>query len=175
MKNIIDSCNKCSLHSLDINKKDIKKGYGKLYGWKIGDEIKYIFVGMNPSYNRFEGLEYTFGGYDFNKGTGIEFIKLLKDIDVLKDSYITNVVKCSSFDNKIKSENVKSCLEIFKEEIKENNPKMIIALGNDVYDFLINENLGVEIIKIWHPNYVFSYNREKINDYKKIIEELCND
>ena len=182
----IQKCNKCDLHKLEYNVKDIKKGYGKLYGWK-GDpdnnNIKFFFVGMNPSKNRFENIEYAFGGRKFDEGTGIEFVKILNDLDILKDSYVSNLVKCSNYDNTISKSHIYDCSRHIIKEIELVKPQKIITMGKQVKDefnYLLTfefqdlyKKYRKNLFDIWHPNYVISYKRDRLQEYIDTIKEIC--
>jgi uracil-DNA glycosylase len=170
----IDSCKFCGISELFFNKKNIEKGYGRLYGWSGGSaHPKYFFVGLNPSKNRFKNLEYAFGGEDFEEGTGAEFVKMLKDLDVLRDSYVTNLVKCSTTTNTVSTSYMERCFKILQEEIDMIDPKVIIALGSEVYHFLTLQNLNIPVVRVWHPNCVISYNRDKMKEYNGQLKKVC--
>jgi len=179
LENKIQNCNKCSLCEFEFNKLDISKGFGKLLGWKGSNErVKYFFVGLNPSHNRFKNLMYAFGGKDFDEGTGVEFVKILRDIGILEESYVTNITKCSSKTNDVTEENVKKCLMFLKVELLLNKPEVVISLGKKVDNYLCKYGnivpVGVKYESIWHPNYVISYHRELIDDYRKQIEGVTS-
>jgi uracil-DNA glycosylase family 4 len=172
----IQCCKRCNLCELALNKLDIQKGFGKLLGWKGGNKlVKYMFIGLNPSYNRFPNIKYAFGGRDFEEGTGVEFIKILKDIGILEDSYVSNLVKCSSTDNDIKREYVEQCLWFLKEEVEIYQPEKIIALGKKVDLYIKELNVIPEWYDyhtIWHPNFCVSYARNRLPEYINKIKEI---
>jgi uracil-DNA glycosylase family 4 len=170
-------CKKCELCEYRFNKNDIKKGYGKLLGWKGGSKpTKYFFVGLNPSYNRFKNLKFAFGGPDFKQGTGVEFINMLKSIDILDESYVTNLVKCSSPDNDITYQQFLSCVRFLKVELMLQKPEIVIALGNKVDSCLNKTDINVRYIYrvVNHPNYVISYKRDKMNEYVENLRRLTS-
>jgi len=174
--NMIQKCDFCDINTLAFNKYNFAKGYGKLLGWGGKSEIKYFFVGLNPSYRRFKEHMYAFGGEDCTLGTGKEFVDILKEFKLIKNSYITNLVKCSTLSNSVKEEHKENCLSYLIYEIELLKPKKIIALGKDVYNFLKKSERfsSSEIYYLYHPNYVFSYCRDKINELKQNIREICN-
>ena len=177
LKEQIDCCKDCNLHKLTYNIKDVSKGTGKLHGWAVNPKnVKAFFIGMNPSWNRFPNLELAFGGYNYDKGTGVGFVKLLERLGVIDKCYVTNLVKCSTTDNKITEAQTKACLKHLTAEIKEYNPKVLVCMGNDAYNN-VNLKFDKPTIKIWHPNYIFSYNRTKLKEYESQIMdifEICN-
>ena len=170
-------CKNCDLCELPYNKSDIKKGYGKLLGWKGGNKpTKYFFVGLNPSYNRFKNLKYAFGGLNFKDGTGAEFIEMLKNIGILEESYVTNLVKCSSQSNDITYQQFLVCVRFLKVELMLQKPDIVIALGNKVDSCLTKTDINVRYIyrTVHHPNYVISYKRDKMFEYIENLKRLTS-
>ena len=96
LDNMIQRCDSCDICNLAFNKYNYDKGYGKLIGWGGKSEIKYFFVGLNPSYRRFKEHMCAFGGENASLGTGKEFVDILKELKIIKNSYVTNLVKCST-------------------------------------------------------------------------------
>jgi len=170
------NCTKCQWHLLEYNdnsKKDI--GYGKLYSFEGADTIKYMFVGMNPSKNRYKGLRYAFNAnaedYDNDK-SGWLLTTLLKKLELFDNSYFTNIVKCSTKSNSIDNYDMQMCVHHLMNEVETVRPKYIIAVGSQPYDFLIKfkkeelEKLGVKTIKkVYHPSYCLSYKRVTLEEY----------
>ena len=171
-------CNCCYLEAND-NKK-YYMGYGKLLSkcGKTSNDL--MIVGLNPSHVRWQGLMFHFGGgyktninskYDLN--AGYKFLMILKVLDVLNKTYITNLVKCSTANNQVAQTTIDLCFEIFKQEFNIVKPKMILALGSQVYNFLNSKNIK-NLEHIYHPSYVFSYHGCSIEKYilniKNILE-----
>jgi DNA polymerase len=175
----IQKCKKCYLCSFHANLHNESAGTGKLLGWFGGSTADFMFVGMNPSHNRFPGLQYAFGGKGYDQGTGVEFVKLLEDVGVLERSYVTNLVKCSTESNQISKDQIIACEENLRDEIELVKPKVLIAMGRLVsqfikrnvqfYEFLIYNS--IELKEIWHPNFVYSYGRHRIEEYRRSISE----
>lgn len=169
----IQQCERCELSKLEFNIKDLTKGHGKLYGKKYGENTIFFLVGENPSYRRFAGSEYAFGGNDDKGGYGDPFTDLLEEIGMLKYCYITNLVKCSClYNQKFQSSHVLQCSFWLKEEISIIKPKVFISLGNLVTDELAKLNLDVQFVKIKHPSYYFSYRPMFIEQYRKDLKKL---
>lgn len=170
----IQACQKCELCNLEYNKKDISKGYGKLYGWSNGiSKCRFLLVGMNPSHSRFPGHEYAFGGTEGSPGPGQKFNVLLKEAKVFDKIFVDNIIHCSSETNSINSDWAQQCFEFLKGEIEILNPVKIITMGRQVYDMLkillIEHDIKIPIENIWHPSYIFSYQRESLEKYKEMI------
>jgi uracil-DNA glycosylase/very-short-patch-repair endonuclease len=80
----IQSCNRCDLSVLDINKK-----YGKLtMTGHVTNAI--LFVGQNPSCYR---NSYSTGAF-VGRTSGDFFLNLLKEADLLDKCSVTNLIKC---------------------------------------------------------------------------------
>lgn len=133
--------------------------------------VLFLFVGQNPSYRRFKETNCAFTG-----GIGDQFKQMLKDLGIIKGIYFANVVKCSTPNNKLPSNKVlNNCKEYIFKEIENLNPKIIVPMGNFAISFF-NENKeqfkNYEIVSIWHPNYVLSYKKDKINEYKRKLLKI---
>jgi len=176
----IQACTSCELCNLAYNKKDISKGYGKLYGWRGGQKkCRYMLVGMNPSYNRFAGHEYAFGGVEGSPGPGKKFNGLLKEAGIFEEIFCDNVIHCSSSTNEIQMSWAQACFSHLVDEIDALQPEKIITMGRQVFtmlsDLFREHNIEILIKNIWHPSYVFSYGRSTPDEYKKTILRACHD
>lgn len=174
----IRQCTNCVLCKLECNKQDKAKGFGKLLCWNNDvRRCKYLIVGMNPSRKRFPGIEYVLSGTSENKGTGSKFVSLLRQTGFFEEICCTNLVKCSSETNKINQYYVKKCFDNFVKEITFLQPKKIICLGQDVYKFLniniLENNIQIAVDKIYHPSFVFRYNKIDLENYKNSIINAC--
>ena len=69
---------------------------------------------------------------------------------------------------------MEECLENLIYEISLVNPKVILVLGKQAYNFIIKKVKIKNIFYIEHPSYIYVYKRKEINSYiekvKKIIE-----
>ena len=165
----IKKCERCSLFKLEMNIDNINKGYGKLLPFYLNDyHNKIMLCGLNPSYRRFPNIYQAFGGQIEHNGTGYDFIKLLEELDLLNEIYVTNLVKCSTLNNKINTEIMKKCFSIFLKEIVTVNPSKIIALGRQVHSFL-KDNLNYNIMYLPHPCYWSAYKRITKEEYSKLL------
>lgn len=169
----ISACSSCPLSKLSLNKENIDKGYGKLKPYyKGGYKNKIMLVGLNPSYRRFPGLTCAFGANIRHNGTGWKFVRLLNDMDLLHDVYITNLIKCSCKNNNPTIESFDDCYEIFNEELKVVTPRVIIALGRKVYDYLKNkvpDNTKLKFVP--HPTYWCAYGKISEYQYKMLLSQ----
>lgn len=176
----IQTCTKCELCNLSYNKKNISKGYGKLYGWRGGEKkCRFLLLGMNPSYNRFAGHEYAFGGRDGSPGPGKKFNSLLKETGIFEEIFCDNIIHCSSSTNEIQFSWAQACFSHIIDEINVLQPVKIITMGRQVFNMLNvlfkEHDIQLPIENIWHPSYVFSYQRSTPEEYKERILRVCND
>lgn len=124
------TCQNCPLSKLEVNKDFVKpSGYPR---------ARIMFVGMNPSSDRCSTT--VFGG---DKDRHKEIIdKMLKSVNLTRDNtYFTNILKCSTADNKFNSELAARCAGKLIDELAIVNPDLIICLGNEVAKIL-GFNLG---------------------------------
>jgi len=120
---------------------------------------------LNPSRNRFPNLKHPFGGGgNFKKDKNAKFLEIFKRFGVFNKCYITNIVKCSTTNNDVNKNTVKTCYNHLKKEIEFCKPSIIIAAGNQVYSFLEQFNIN-NLEKIYHPNYCFSYHGIALEKY----------
>jgi uracil-DNA glycosylase family 4 len=137
----IQKCQNCELYRLEVNK------YRPHL--KIGNK-PILIVSQNPSVFR-NNLPYVWGGLD----------KLIKNLPperagevrkILDKVYISNIVKCSTPENRTPSSTeIKSCFKWLKEEVRIISPEKIIVLGIPARKGL--ENKFNDVIKIFlrHP------------------------
>jgi uracil-DNA glycosylase family 4 len=174
----IQACTNCELCKLSYNIKDTSKGFGKLYGWQGGNKkCRFMFVGMNPSHNRYEGHEFAFGGKEGSPGPGQKFNLLLREINIFEEFFIDNLIHCSSETNTINETWAKNCIKFLLDEINVLKPFKIITMGRSVLEILkpllYEHKIKIEIENIWHPSYIFSYQRESVEKYKQMILKAC--
>ena len=171
LSNDMKTCNNCALHLLPENEQNFLYGTGKLIPNAVTYFPKYMFVGMNPSRNRICCTEQPFAITDEEDKNEV-FINILKTLDIYNDSYFTNIVKCSTANNKINNQNVRDCNEHIFNEIEVFKPEVIVALGTEVHKQLLALTPSIEqkIVKIHHPSYQYSYNGITPNDYHDQIK-----
>ena len=95
------------------------------------------------------------------------FLDIPNDInEIYKYVAHTNLLKCSTIDeqlplNKCK-EAVNTCFNTYLlNEIENMQPKILLALGREVYKYLYKKDLKIPIIYIKHPSYYYKKNEEK--------------
>ena len=174
----IQACTSCELCKLPYNIKDVSKGFGKLYGWQGGNKkCRFLLVGMNPSHNRFEGHEYAFGGKEGSPGSGQKFNLLLRELGIFDEIFCDNLIHCSSISNTINETWAKNCIKFLLDEIDILKPLKIITMGKPVFEILksilYEHNIKIKVESIWHPSYIFSYQRQMVEKYRNMILKAC--
>jgi uracil-DNA glycosylase family 4 len=101
--------------------------------------------------------------------------------------YITNLVKCFVQPGiKLDPEWMNRCLPYFIVQLQLLEPKVIITLGRDVANFLLNNEakmgamrmrtpfnyLGTKLIATYHPSYLARGGGVNHRDYKKVVEDF---
>lgn len=158
------SCKKCILHH-------------KFKGLPTGNlNAKYMFVGEAPSTNR-AGLNIE-ANYVWHDGPSSKLLKdALHSLDILKDSFFTNVIKCSLEHNQSqRPEDYEYCMQNFLTyEIGLVKPEYIILMGNQAYNafMLIDKKIEYkyEGRKMTHPSY-FIYKGKKFEDLANHVREV---
>lgn len=159
------ACQNCHLSKLEVNKDFVKpSGYPR---------ARIMFVGMNPSNKRCSTT--VFGGEEDRHKTIVN--EMLKGVNLTRDNiYVTNILKCSTADNKFDPELAKRCLGKFIDELAIVDPELIICWGNDVAqmfnvgnDFNIYTNGHYKVAKCYHPSY---YVRQGGKSAEKALEHL---
>ncbi len=164
----IYNCKICSkLAILEANKNKFK------YGGYIN--AKYMWIAQNPGYVINKKTECVFPINNNNNSEQDKFTKYLDDIGMYELSYFTNLVKCSTINNiKPNDEEISNCFNYIEHEINIIKPKIIITLGNLAKNIINNKYKDIKIYNLYHPTYVFSYNKNLIDSYKKQILNIFN-
>lgn len=113
-----------------------------------------MFVGQAPSFD--QKLSKTRPVLDCSQGSKAArlFCDVLKELDYDPESfYFTNLIKCS--DLSLRKEGSRAnCYQFFSQELKDVNPKRIVALGRKVESFLKKQEIQVPICFAYHPAYL---------------------
>jgi uracil-DNA glycosylase family 4 len=159
MWNNIKNCNKnCNVT------KPIALPRGNMHG-------KYMIVGQNPG-GKGKGKE-DFVTMWSNGSTSKFFIDILKNAGIYLDCWFTNVVLCSTKDNKISSNEVNNCSIHLKVQNAVVNPDKIFTLGKEASKYVKQILPDVEIIEVPHPSYIkrfFSKDENKIKEYTNMFK-----
>ena len=136
--------------------------YGGVMGFFGTDEV--IFVGQRPST----------GGGVFPDKVGLLFYNLMKEYG-FGDAHLTDLVKCKGLAGKVSAEQIDNCLQYLKEEIALLKPKLIVALGNDVFNVLRKLELPTPLEKVTHYSDKFKRAKETFEEGLKRIKKLADE
>ena len=137
------------------------------------DEIKgffgtgdVIFVCERPSV----------AGGTFPRKQSFSFYKLLKKYG-FENAHITDLCKCRGKANNLTEKQIDNCFYYLEEEIRMLNPKLIVAVGDNVYDELVRRlklPQTTRLEKITHYSYASRFAKvEKLeDDLKKLQKEV---
>lgn len=154
----VASCTKCELHGTRT-KTVFERG---------SREAALCLVGEAP------GEDEDLQGLPFVGRSGQLLDRLLTEagLDVKKDIYICNIIKCRPPNNR-RPENweVEECIGYLNEQLALVNPKVIVALGNTSVRGLLNNTTGITKIRgqffqrgnslvmpTYHPSYLLRNN-----------------
>lgn len=125
-------------------------------------------VFRSPTWNISSKEETDTRSYTFHRNL-IRYIRYFLDIseaEVFKRCVYTNLVKCSTRDERerLKAKTIAECFKNhFRHEVVLWQPKVLLALGREVYNFLNKAQVKAEhskpVIYVKHPSYY--YRREK--------------
>lgn len=129
INSIISNCTKCKL-----SENRTKAVFGE--GNRNSD---IMIIGEGPGYN--EDLQ----GRPFVGKAGKLLDKMLTSIDLdRKKIYITNIVKCRPPNNRNPfKEEINTCIEYLRWQVKLIDPKIIITLGSIASKTIIDENIKI--------------------------------
>lgn len=136
---------------------DILKIPGRVSGIGQGNiSPKYVFIGQNPGKGITQGYKFW---SDENDGSSKILLPILKEFGVLQDCYFTNVVKCTTPDNKEPSKEMTDFyLDFLVKELQvlkiANPDAKIIAMGKYTEKAINSLGLGT-VDKISHPAVLF--------------------
>lgn len=150
----VKSCTKCGLHASRTNT---------------------VFARGNPTaalciVGEAPGEEEDTQGAPFVGRSGKLLDEVLTEagLDVAKDIYVCNIIKCRPPGNRRPSdEEINFCIDYLEEQLKAVNPKVIVALGNTAISGLLPLDGGITkihgklfkrgiiyVVPVYHPSYV---------------------
>lgn len=170
-KDILQKCTRCGLHQTRLI---TVPGGGTITS-------RILFIGEAP------GKQEDLSGLPFQGDAGNLFRKILNEIGLPKDYYITNVIKCRPPENRTPTpEEITACLPYLLHQIKQLiNVRIICTLGNTALN-VFNPNTSISktrgnvfnwngyiFIPTYHPSYVLRWN--KPDDSNTIYNQLYDD
>lgn len=190
---LVQTCHKCV--SLTKSRNKIVNGYGDLNAsvlfvgeapGRLGADITGIPFTRDKSGKLLQSLLYQIGMNNNEKHS---------DNPLLKNAYITNVIRCNPRNLKNnnatpKSNEIFNCNDYLKMEIKIINPLIIVPLGLTASRVFLGNNFtgkcfgfiffiqGTCIFPLWHPSFIMrggGVNKMDIKKYSKyflMIDEI---
>lgn len=166
------SVNHCYLCELSKCRKNVLFGYGN-----PNSEI--MFIGDEPSNSEDEiGLHYV-------GKSGELLVKMIENVlNITKEEvYYTTLVKCKST-NGLNNSNIETCYDYLLKQIELIKPKLIVALGDKTYSYLLknSDNFsqirgkelvfnGISLIATFSPTFLLrnpSFKKDAYYDMLKI-------
>ena len=163
---------------------ELSKGRNEPVFAKGSPDSKIVFCGMCP------GPDENRVGVPFVGAAGGILDTILleafgKDSSSL-DVYVTNLVKCFvPPGTKLDKHWMNTCLPYFLVQLKLIRPKVIIALGKDVSNFLLNNDknmgsmrgnvykyMGINLMSTYHPSYLARGGGTKHKDFEVVVNDF---
>ena len=172
----VKSCTKCGLHATRTNTV-FSRG---------NPQATLVFVGEAP------GEDEDLQGLPFVGRSGALLDKTLTaaGLDVEKDIYVCNILKCRPPNNRRPTEEETNfCIDFLETQLKIVNPKVIVALGSTAVNGLINTTFGITKIRgqffkrrntlvmpAYHPSYVLRNGSAGpvFEDFKKDLQSAID-
>lgn len=180
-----DTCKDCTMCRLGLGKPVGRSGIPvqdqHVFSNMIPSEI--MVVGQNPGFDECQNDEPFVGdaGQNFSQEIGKYGVSR-------EDFYITNVVKCSTENNKrAQQDEIDACEPFLRMEVRLLRPKLVLTLGKVAFEafcphIAYSEGLGkistsmkygVKVFAAYHPSPVNLKNPEIKAAYEKQIALVC--
>ena len=150
----VKACTKCELCKTKINTV-FSRG---------NKEAKLFCTGEAP------GKDEQDQGLPFVGASGKLLNKVLTELglDIDKDIYVANIIKCRPPDNRKPTDiEINCCIDYLEEQLSLINPKVIVALGNTAIQTLTNTAFGItklhgkflkhdniQVLCAYHPSFI---------------------
>jgi len=176
LKTIQATCELCSLY-----KTRQRPVFERRSGiWKENGPAEVMICGMCP------GPEENKYGIPFIGTAGKILDAILEETINDRSVYITNLVKCFVTPGKsLEHEWMTTCLPYLLVQISLLKPKVIIGLGKDVCNYLLNTDaaigklrgnvynyMGTKLICTYHPSYLARGGGVNHRDFAKVLEDF---
>jgi DNA polymerase len=180
LKDLKTSVEHCYLCELSKCRKNVLFGYGNI-------NAQVMFINDEPTKTEDELSTFFVGN------TGELLSKMIENVlNVKKEEvYITNLVKCKSLNGATNS-NMEVCNDYLLKQIELVKPKLIVALGEKTYSFLLKDSLNfsqirgkelsfnsIPLIATFSPTFLLrnpSFKKDAYYDMLKVksyMEDLC--
>ena len=168
LKNSVEHCYLCELCK---SRKNVLFGYGN-----ANSDI--MFISDEPSNSEDElGVFYS--------GKSCELLtKMIENVLLIKkeDVYLTTLVKCKSL-NGLNNSNIDTCNDYLLKQIELIKPKLIVALGERTYSYLLKNNMnfaqirgkdlvynGITLIATFSPSFLLRNPSSKKDAYYDMLK-----
>ena len=168
LKNSVEHCYLCELSK---SRKNVLFAYGN-------SNSDIMFIGDEPSNSEDEmGIFYT--------GKSGELLsKMIENVLNVKkeDVYLTTLVKCKS-SNTLNNSNIDTCNDYLLKQIELVNPKLIVALGERAYSYLLKNSFdfaqvrgkelnfnGISLITTFSPSFLLRNPSSKKDAYYDMLK-----
>lgn len=171
LESLQSSVEHCYLCEHSKTRKSVLFGYGK-------SNSKIMFIGDEPS-NSEDELALFYSGK-----TGELLSKMIENVLLIKkeDVYLTTLVKCKS-QNGLNNANIDTCSDYLLKQIELIKPKLIVALGEKSYSYLLknNDNFmqirgkellydGIPLIATFSPSFLLRNPSSKKDAYYDMLK-----
>jgi DNA polymerase len=147
-----------------------------------GAGFDFMVCGMIP------GPEENKAGSPFVGRSGLLLNRILTELKLNDDVYITNIVKCALTPGiSLKQEWIDSCIIYLLAQMELTKPKVIVTLGADATNGLLGNSLDTKIGKLrgkarlymnthvvptYHPSYLLRGGGPEHRDYDKVKSDF---
>jgi uracil-DNA glycosylase len=168
----VKGCIKCELHETRTNTV-FSRG---------NPNASLCFVGEAP------GEDEDLQGLPFVGRSGQLLDKILTELglDVQKDIYVCNIIKCRPPGNRRPSEKeTNQCIDYLEEQLRAVNPKVVVALGNTAVSNLVATPYGITKIRgtfirrgrtlvmpTYHPSYLLRNNNPASEPHVQFRDDI---
>jgi len=169
IKNIYEECRNCKKCKIKISIKVNEE----IVEYSGNEKADIMFIAQNPScYRDNRGINNKIFLDDKIRPI---FESMLKNVGLdFEDIYVTNLVKCSTKNNVMPSDDIlENCKDFLLREIEIVRPKIIITVGKFASNYFgLKENNELKVEKgilyysIYHPSFC-NYGKMKIEEYSK--------
>ena len=168
LKNSVEHCYLCELCK---SRKNVLFGYGN-----ANSDI--MFIGDEPSNSEDEM------GAFYSGKSGELLTKMIENVlNIQKEEvYLTTLVKCKSL-NGLNNSNIDTCNDYLLKQIELIKPKLIVALGERTYSYLLKNNMnfaqirgkdlvynGITLIATFSPSFLLRNPSSKKDAYYDMLK-----
>ncbi len=171
IEDLIERCEECRVVDKPYVKFEVYRKY-------LPDRVKILIISESPPPGDKEDFIYNLNRKDRLRSTLSQIFNIDDNLipSLLKKLRIfwTTAVKCRPIDKSYIERMRRKCLKILKIEIDVLNPEYLIALGKVAWRSVEELNVGIPVVKHYHPLYLRRFMRDRLLDIKYIIFKILN-